>query len=135
MANRFSFFFSFLNYAAVSACTSIPSTYKSNYQQTLRSIYSSKLIHRPSMTIQKDALHNETTLKQFLSFLKRIQLWNNNFVPGILLLGGRFQNLWHALIYEANQFSLSLKMANLDSLKCMRLTFSYEYKCMHLNAG
>ena len=56
------------------------------------------------MTIPKGALHNETTLKQFPSFLKRIELWKNNFVPGILLLGGKSQNLWHALIYEANQF-------------------------------
>ena len=56
------------------------------------------------MTIPKDALHSETILKQFLSFLKRIELGNNNFVPSILLLDGRFENLWHALIYETNQF-------------------------------
>ena len=36
------------------------------------------------------ALYNETTLKQFPSFLKRIELWNKNLVPGILLLDGRF---------------------------------------------
>ena len=56
------------------------------------------------MKIPKDALHSETILKQFFSFLKRIELQNNNLVPSILLLDGRFENLWHALIYEANQF-------------------------------
>ena len=56
------------------------------------------------MTIPKDALHSETILKQFLSFLKGIELYNDNLVPGILVLGGKFQNLWHALTYEANQF-------------------------------
>ena len=50
------------------------------------------------MTIPKDVLHSETILKQFLSFLKRIELRNNNFVPSILLLDGRFENLWHALV-------------------------------------
>ena len=55
----------------------------------------------PSMTIPKDALHNETKLKQFLSFLKRIELWNNNFIPEILLLDGKFEILWHSIFLVA----------------------------------
>ena len=60
------------------------------------------------MTIPKDALHNETTIKQFLPFLKRIELWNYKFVPEILLLDGKFEKLWHAII-KANQFFSSPK--------------------------
>ena len=58
-----------------------------------------------NMTISKDALHKETTLKEFLSFLKRIELWSNNFAPRILLLS-KFENLWHALIYKEIEFFL-----------------------------
>ena len=48
-------------------------------------------------------------IKTMSFFLKRIEPWNSNFVPGIFLLDGRFENLWHALIHEANQFFLSPK--------------------------
>ena len=58
----------------------------------------------PFMTILKDALPNDTRLKQFFSFLMRIELLNNKFAQTLFLLDGRFEKLCHALIYEAHLF-------------------------------
>ena len=77
------------------------------------------------MTVPKDALHNETTLKKFLSFSKQIELWNNNFTPWILLFDGRFEICCMHLYTKGINFSCSPKLANLDSFKYMLLSFSY----------
>ena len=66
-----------------------------------------KLRNVPSMTILKDAQHNETRLKQFLFVFKRIEIWNNNFAHRLLLLDG--EKLWHALLYDSHGFFPSPK--------------------------
>ena len=81
------------------------------------------------------AFSYKTRLKWFPFVFKRMELWNDNFILGLVLLNCKFRKLRFELYKKQINVSRRLKLANLDSLKCMHLSFSYVYKCMHLNAG
>ena len=80
------------------------------------------LLRRPwnisSVTILKDAVHNETILRQYHLSFKQIEPWT---LPD-------WKQVWKIHM----NFSHCLQMANFDTLKYMHMVFCYVHKCMHV---